>query len=135
MHKALMSLGIAAIFGIAAATAHAQTDAPPRAQQTPYQTTDLAGDPTRQVMLYSNVFSPGAGNPFHTHNGDQWVIVQEGELVYTIKGQEPRLLKAGDSVYTPRGTVHRSQNLGDKPARTLELLISDKGKPRIETAP
>lgn len=135
MRKALIFWALAAIIGIAATTVYSQTAAPPRAKQTPYQTTDLVGDPTRQVILYSNFFPPGAGNPFHIHHGDQWVMVQEGELLYTIKGQEPRLLKTGDSVYTPRGTVHRAQNLSDQPARTVEMLIADKGKPQIEMVP
>lgn len=66
---------------------------------------------------------------------DQWTIVQEGEVTYTIKGQEPRLMKVGDSVYTPRGVIHRNQNLSDKSARTVELAIVDKDKPRVEQVP
>jgi quercetin dioxygenase-like cupin family protein len=58
--------------------------------------------------------------------------VQEGEVTFTIKGQAPRTLKAGDSVYIPRGTVHRNQNLTDKPARSIELVIIDKDKPQAE---
>jgi len=48
------------------------------------------------------------------------------------QGQAPRTLKAGDSVYIPRGTVHRNQNLTDKPARSIELVIIDKDKPQAE---
>ena len=124
---------VVAACGLAAVAA--SQNAPPRATQTPYQTTELSGDPTREVMLYGNYFPPGAGNPFHTHNGDQWVVVEEGELLYIVKGEEPRLLKVGDSVYTPRGTVHRAQNASDRPARTVEVQISDKGKPRLVLAP
>lgn len=39
------------------------------------------------------------------------------------------------SVYTPHGTIHRSQNLTNKPARTVELLIVEKGKPRRQDLP
>jgi len=38
----------------------------------------------------------------------------------------------GDSVYIPRGTIHRNQNMTDKPARTIELVILDKDKPALE---
>ena len=55
--------------------------------------------------------------------------MQEGEVTFTIKGQPPRVLKAGDWVYIPRGTIHRNQNLTDKPARSVELNLMDKGKP------
>jgi quercetin dioxygenase-like cupin family protein len=50
----------------------------------------------------------------------------------TIKGQAPRVLKVGDSVHIPRGTVHRNQNMTDKPARSIELNVMDKGKPVTE---
>jgi len=44
-------------------------------------------------------------------------------------------LKAGDYVYVPRGTIHRNQNLSNRPARAIELNITDKDKPQTEQAP
>jgi quercetin dioxygenase-like cupin family protein len=131
MHK-LMIPAVAVAIGIAAATAWSQTPAPPRFQATPYFTTPLEGDASRIVKLQSVVIPPGAGNEFHRHPGDQWAAVQEGEVTFTIKGQAPRTLKVGDSVYIPRGTVHRNQNLTDKPARSIELVIVEKDKPQVE---
>ncbi len=84
------------------------------------------------MKLQTVTIPPGASNEFHRHNGDQWAAVQEGEVTFTIKGQAPRTLKAGDSVYIPRGTIHRNQNLTDKPARSIELVIIDKDKPQAE---
>jgi quercetin dioxygenase-like cupin family protein len=55
-----------------------------------------------------------------------------GEVTFTIKGQPPQMLKAGDSNYVPRGTIHRQQNLSDKPARYIEMMILDKGRPASE---
>jgi quercetin dioxygenase-like cupin family protein len=110
--------------GLAAAAAWSQIAAP-RIQTTPYFTTPLA-------RLQSVVIPPGASNEFHRHNGDQWTTVQEGQVTFTIKGQAPRTLKVGDSVYIPRGTVYRNQNLTDKPARSIELVIIDYDKPRAE---
>jgi quercetin dioxygenase-like cupin family protein len=92
----------------------------------------LEKDPSRVVRLQSVVLPPGSGNQFHRHPGDQWWAVQEGEVTFTIKGQPPRLMKAGDWVYVPRGTIHRNQNLSDKPARSIELNITDKDKPQAE---
>jgi quercetin dioxygenase-like cupin family protein len=69
------------------------------------------------------------GNPFHTHNGDQWEVILEGEIVYTVRGQPPRVIKAGESVYIPRGTIHRNENKSGQPTCTIELLIVDKDKP------
>jgi quercetin dioxygenase-like cupin family protein len=117
-----------------ATAAWAQTPAPqgPRFQPKPYFEMPLEKDPSRQVRLQSVVIPAGAGNQFHRHPGDQWWAVQEGEVSFTVKGEPPRLLKAGDYVYVPRGTVHRNQNVSDKPARAIELNITDKDKPQTE---
>ena len=95
----------------------------------------LEKDPTRQVRLQNVTLPPGAANQFHRHPGDQWWAVQEGEVVFTVKGQAPRTMKPGDWVYVPRGTVHRNQNLSGQPARSIELNITDRGVPQTEPVP
>jgi quercetin dioxygenase-like cupin family protein len=99
---------------------------------TPYITSSLEGDPSRVVRLTTVLVPAGDATPFHRHPGDQWEMVQEGEITYTVKGEEPKVLKAGDVVYIPRGTVHRNQNLSGQPVRTVELMIVDKDKPHTE---
>lgn len=103
-------------------------------QPKPYFQMPLEKDPSRVVRLQNVTLQPGAGNTFHRHPGDQWWAIQEGEVTFTIKGQQPRVLKAGDYVYVPRGTVHRNQNLSSRPARAIELNITDKDKPQTEQA-
>jgi len=128
--RLLVRIVVVAAAGTFAAVTLSQTL--PRREITSYAAADptpLEGDPTREVRLISIVLPPGAVINFHRHNGDQWQMVQEGEVTFTIKGQAPRVLKVGDSVYIPRGTVHRNQNLGEKPSRSVELMIVDKGKP------
>jgi len=99
---------------------------------TPYVTSPLEGDPSRVVRLTTVLVPAGGATPFHRHPGDQWEMVQEGEITYTVKGGEPKVLKAGDAIYIPRGTVHRNQNLSGQPVRTVELMIVDKDKPHTE---
>ena len=99
---------------------------------TPYITSPLEGDPSRAVHLTTVLVPAGGATPFHRHPGDQWEMVQEGEITYTVKGEEPKVLKAGDAIYIPRGTVHRNQNLSGQPVRTVELMIVDKDKPHTE---
>jgi quercetin dioxygenase-like cupin family protein len=111
-----------------AAVAYSQP-APPADNVKVYYETPLEGDASKIVRLQSVTIPAGGGNNFHRHNGDQWAAIQEGEVTLTIKGQPPRVLKVGDSVHLPRGTVHRNQNLSDKPARSIELNIMDKGQP------
>jgi len=124
----------------APASAPAQAPAPAQATGPAYSmrffTTPLENDPSRVVQMQMQLHLPNRpGNGFHTHNGDQWESVIEGEITFTVKGQEPRLLKTGDFVYIPRGTVHRNENKSNRPARTMELLIMDKGKPQNNPAP
>jgi quercetin dioxygenase-like cupin family protein len=106
---------------------------PAQAQQSPqvtrYMDSPLEGDSSREVRLLTVVVPAAGATPFHTHAGDQWEMIQEGELTYTIKGQAPKVMKVGDAMHIPRGTVHRNQNLTDKPARTVELTIADKNSP------
>ena len=93
--------------------------------------TALDKDPTRDVALQMQLHLPNRqGNPFHSHNGDQWEVVIEGEITFTVKGQAPRVLKSGESVYIPRGTIHRNENKSNAPTRTIELLVKDKDKPQ-----
>jgi quercetin dioxygenase-like cupin family protein len=110
----------------------AQTPPRPAFQNHRYFTTPLENDAGREVSMQSVTMPPGAGNQFHRHPGDQWTAVQEGEVTFTVQGQPPKVLKVGESNFVPRGTVHRQQNLGDKPARYIEMRVFDKGKPASE---
>src|SRR5438046_7834452 len=123
--------------GIIAAAALSQQAQPPASvfQAKPYFEMPLEKDPSRVVRLQSVVIPAGAGNQFHRHPGDQWWAVQEGEVTFTVKGQAPRAMNAGDYVYVPRGTVHRNQNGRNRPARSIELNITDKDKPQTEQVP
>ena len=123
--------------GMVAAAALSQQARPPASgfQAKPYFEMPLEKDPSRVVRLQNVVIPPGAGNQFHRHPGDQWWAVQEGEVTFTVKGQQPKVMKAGDFVYVPRGTVHRNQNLSKLPARSIELNITDKDKPQTEQVP
>jgi quercetin dioxygenase-like cupin family protein len=134
MNKLMIAAIAAAV--LASPAAWGQTPAPetPRFQPKPYFEMPLDKDPARQVRLQNVVIPAGASNQFHTHPGDQWWAVQEGEVVFIIKGEPPRVLKAGDSVYIPRGTIHRNLNMSDKPARSIELNITDKDKPQTVPA-
>src|SRR5258707_15550564 len=133
MLRALLMSAVIAATATFATTASAQTSTSPTgpAFSTRFFTTPLENDPSRDVRLQMQLHLPSrSGNPFHTHSGDQWEAVIEGEITFTVRGQEPRGLKAGESIYIPRGTVHRNENKSTQPTRTIELLIIDKGKPQ-----
>ncbi|HEX5282199.1 MAG TPA: cupin domain-containing protein [Micropepsaceae bacterium] len=131
-HLIFAALAISAgAFVLATSTQSAENGFQPK----PYFQMPLEKDPSRVVRLQNVTLMPGAGNTFHRHPGDQWWAIQEGEVTFTIKGQQPRVLKAGDYVYVPRGTIHRNQNLSNRPARAIELNITDEDKPQTEQAP
>jgi quercetin dioxygenase-like cupin family protein len=130
-------LAVIVALGLIGDAALSQQAPPPASgfQAKPYFQMPLEKDPSRVVRLQSVVIPPGAGNQFHRHPGDQWWAVQEGEVTYTVKGEQPRLVKAGEFVYVPRGTIHRNQNLSKLPARSIELNITDKDQPQTEQVP
>jgi quercetin dioxygenase-like cupin family protein len=132
-------IAVALLAGTFATAANAQ-NAPAAASGPAFSqrffTTPLEKDPSRVVQMQMQLHLPNRpGNGFHTHNGDQWEAVIEGEITYTVKGQPPKVLKVGDSVYIPRGTIHRNENKSSLPARTVELLIMDKDKPQNNPVP
>ena len=136
MNKLIVPAVIVAAGMVAAAALSQQAQTPGAGfQAKPYFVMPLEKDPSRIVRLQSVVIPAGAGNQFHRHPGDQWWAVQEGEVTFTVKGQAPRAMKAGDYVYVPRGTVHRNQNVSNRPARSIELNITDKDKPQTEQVP
>src|SRR5713101_1065656 len=129
----LMSAIIAAAATMITTAALAQTSTSPTgpAFSTRFFTTPLENDPSREVRMQMQLHLPNRpGNAFHMHSGDQWEAVIEGEITFTVRGQEPRVLKVGEFVYIPRGTIHRNENKSTLPTRTMELLIMDKGKPQ-----
>jgi quercetin dioxygenase-like cupin family protein len=129
----MLMLAVVAVAGTIATAASAQTSTSPTgsAFSQRFFTTALENDPSRVVQMQMQLHLPNRpGNGFHTHNGDQWEAVIDGEITFTVKGQPPRVLKAGEFVYIPRGTVHRNENKSNLPTRTMELLIMDKDKPQ-----
>ena len=133
MRKAMLTLATIAATGMLATAALSQSSTSPTgpAFSWRYFTTDLDKDPTREVSMQMQLHLPNRpGNGFHSHNGDQWEVVVEGEITFTVKGQAPRVLKAGEWVHIPRGTIHRNENKSTTPVRAMELLIKDKGKPQ-----
>ena len=59
-----------------------------------------------------------AGPPAHFHPWDEAYYVIEGEVRFTLSGED-RGVGAGDFIYAPGGTVHAFQGCSDEPARVL----------------
>lgn len=131
----LVILGCAvATIGALGMTAPASAADPVKTQPHELVTSPLTGDAAREVKVINVLLPPGADTGRHYHHGDQYTTVQEGEIHLTIDGQGEHVYKAGEAVHVDPMVVHRTQNLSDKPARTTELFIVEKGKPLSERA-
>ena len=129
MRRSMLAVAIIMAAGAFATTASAQTSTSPTGPAFSWRffTTALDKDPSREVQMQMQLHLPNRpGNGFHSHNGDQWEVVVEGEITFTVKGQPPKVLKAGEFVYIPRGTIHRNENKSNAPTRTLEIMVRDK---------
>ncbi len=136
MRRSILALSLAVAVIPTSASAQTSTSPTGPAFSQRFFTTALANDPTRDVQMQMQLHLPSRpGNGFHSHNGDQWEVVLDGEITFTVKGEAPRVLKAGEYVYIPRGTIHRNENKSGAPTRTIELLIKDKDKPQNIPAP
>ena len=61
--------------------------------------------------------APGHPNDWHYHLSDECWSIYEGELSWTLEGQdEPIRVTAGDWIIAPANTFHLIQVHGDRPA-------------------
>jgi quercetin dioxygenase-like cupin family protein len=128
------------ILAFAAATTLAVLAGGPRAEDQPITRTqllkaDLAGIDGKETVMYIADLKPGAVGGKHTHYGDEFVYVLEGEIVVEPVGKEPITLKAGETGHLTPDVVHAARNGSDSaPAKVLVFLVVEKGKPLAEAA-
>jgi HTH-type transcriptional repressor of puuD len=56
-------------------------------------------------LILRGVFTPGSGNPLHSHDGEELVIVLRGAGKYVIADQVVEV-REGDVLRVPAGTNH-----------------------------
>lgn len=104
----------------------------PGFQSKPIQVSPISGLGDKEVAFINVSMEPGASSPRHTHPGDYYGVVLEGTVELLVEGQESKRFEAGQAWHNPRGPVHQFKNVGNTPARLVNTLIVDKGKPRTE---
>jgi quercetin dioxygenase-like cupin family protein len=112
-----------------AVTSFAQVSAPGFVAK-PMQVSPISGVEDKEVAFINVSMEPGASSPRHTHPGDCYGAVLEGSVELVVEGQDAKRVAAGQAWHNPRGPVHYFKNVGDTPARLVNTLIVDKGKPR-----
>ena len=78
-------------------------------------------------LLHADYISmaPGAKTPRHFRpDTREWWIVEDGQIRFTIEGQEPFIASKGFLVQVPYRTVYSMETLGDKPSLRLEVNIA-----------
>ncbi|MER6960168.1 cupin domain-containing protein [Streptomyces sp. NPDC000618] len=86
----------------------------------------------RSVKITLAPGDPGA--PPHRHPGPLFGYVTEGEVLFELEGQPPRVLKAGDAVFEPGGDVVHYQggnNLPDAQSQIVVTMFAPPGTPLL----
>jgi quercetin dioxygenase-like cupin family protein len=104
-----------------------------KAQQPGFKRVELQrhdlGTPGREVVQVRAEFETGASIGKHTHPGEEFGYLLEGNLEVEITGKPTATLKAGDTFFVPPETVHAARNVGKGPAKVLATYVVEKGKP------
>lgn len=81
-----------------------------------------AGAEARTVRVTLPPGAPGA--PPHRHPGPLFGYVTQGEILFELEGQAPRVLKAGDALYEPGGDVIHYQGANNLPDAQSQLVVT-----------
>ena len=89
------------------------------------------------VMTVVIEYPPGsAGAPPHRHpSGPAFGYVLEGEILFELEGQLPRVIRAGEAFWEPGGDViHYSDanNRDDVKSRFIVTMVCVPGQPMLE---
>jgi quercetin dioxygenase-like cupin family protein len=84
------------------------------------------------------LMAPGAKTPRRFHQDNRaWWIVQDGQIRFTIEGQEPFIASKGFLVQVPHRLVYSMETVGDKPSLRFEVTVANSNTmyPIDETPP
>ena len=80
-------------------------------------------------------YPPGsAGSPPHRHSGPAFGFMLEGEMLFELEGEPPRVIRAGEAFWEPGGDVIHYQdanNRTDIPLRFVVTMIMAPGQPML----
>jgi quercetin dioxygenase-like cupin family protein len=124
---------IAAALLFAASNAGLQAQPPGLTTKLLLKTT-YSQDLSKDALIVSAELAPMATTGRHTHAGDEYGTVLEGELEVRVEGKEPRRIKAGEAYHNAKGVVHEARNPTQSTTRLLSTFIVEKGQPIIQPA-
>ncbi|WP_186467651.1 cupin domain-containing protein [Bradyrhizobium stylosanthis] len=128
MKLAHLLSSIALVATVAMAPAALAQEAP-KLKVIPLQKEPLTGQPDKEVISVIVEWPPGSGTGLHTHPGDEYTTVLEGEVVGRKEGSEAKTYTAGQSYHNEPGVVHEANNKASGTAKTFNVFVVEKGKP------
>src|SRR5262249_45662270 len=78
------------------------------------------------------------GFPPHRHSGPSFYYMLEGELLFELDGEPPRVMRAGDVFWEPGGDVTHHTNANNRediPCRFVVTLVSQSNSAMRELVP
>lgn len=76
------------------------------------------GFPEAQLNSCITHMPPGYVSELKRHEGEDFLFIIEGEMLYEVGGKE-YVLRTGDTLHFPASLPHRARNIGASPAREL----------------
>nr|WP_238356887.1 cupin domain-containing protein [Kribbella italica] len=76
----------------------------------------------------------GPGTPPHRHSGPVFGYLLEGELLFELEGEDPRVITAGEAFWEPGGDVIHYQaanHLADRWTRFVVVMVGVPGEPML----
>ncbi|WP_426511614.1 cupin domain-containing protein [Dactylosporangium sp. McL0621] len=87
------------------------------------------------VMTIVVEHPPGSpGTPPHRHSGPAFGYVLQGEMVFELEGEPPRVLHEGEAFWEPGGDVIHYQDGNhrtDMPVRFTVTMLCEPGRPML----
>jgi 4-carboxymuconolactone decarboxylase len=82
---------------------------------------EVAAAKDNSVRMFQVRFQPKARTHWHTHNGEQVLIVVEGKCLVKLDGQAPVILGEGEAIAIPANVRHWHGAIGDSVGCHLAL--------------
>ncbi|MEA3161461.1 MAG: hypothetical protein QOD95_3009 [Gammaproteobacteria bacterium] len=122
---------VIAVSTVSVGASRAEDAAPPKIKLL-MKNEVVSSVPSKEAYMIDIDWGVGSTTGRHIHSGDEYAEIVEGELQLNVDGQPAKIVKAGESYHNLAGIVHETKNVSGKPARSIAVLIIDKGKPPSE---
>jgi quercetin dioxygenase-like cupin family protein len=123
---------VIAVSAASAGASLAQDAAPPPKVKLLMKNEVVSSVPNKEAYLLDIDWGVGSSTGRHIHSGDEYAEIVDGELQLNVEGQPAKIVKAGETYHNLAGIVHETKNVSGKPARSIAVLVIDKGKPPTE---